>query len=94
MTINSYKNDWKWLLQNRNPSYYLVIMLNPAEMPISRREHQVLQLLALGKKSKDIGLQLEISVHTVSNHRKSLLKKSGASNVTELIIWGHKIGLL
>ncbi|MFT4526153.1 MAG: DNA-binding NarL/FixJ family response regulator [Bacteroidia bacterium] len=61
---------------------------------ITSREQQVLNLIALGKKSRDIAISLELSVHTIHNHRKNMLKKTGCSNTTQLIIWGMKNGLI
>ncbi len=50
-----------------------------------KKEMTVLHLLGSGLNTKDIANELSISVETVYNHRKSLLKKTGASNVHHLI---------
>ena len=61
---------------------------------ISNRQHQILVMIANGQKSLDIAGQLGLSVHTVNNHRKNMLKRTGCSNSTELIMWGVKRGLI
>jgi DNA-binding NarL/FixJ family response regulator len=47
---------------------------------LSRRECEVLQLLAQGATSKEIALALGLRPKTVENHRASILDKLGVSN--------------
>ncbi|MFN8309840.1 MAG: helix-turn-helix transcriptional regulator [Chitinophagales bacterium] len=51
----------------------------------SARELQILQLIADGLASKEIANCLNISVHTVNNHRKRMLKKSGSMSASHMI---------
>jgi DNA-binding CsgD family transcriptional regulator len=51
----------------------------------SPREIEVLRRLALGKASKEIAVELDISEHTVSTHRRNLLQRTGLKNTAELI---------
>lgn len=46
---------------------------------ISEREGQILDLLGQGLTSKEIASRLSISFHTVSNHRRHIAQKTGAS---------------
>jgi DNA-binding CsgD family transcriptional regulator len=46
---------------------------------------EILQLLAQGQRSNDIASCLHISVHTVSTHRKNILKKLDQPNTTGAI---------
>ncbi|MFT4526154.1 MAG: DNA-binding NarL/FixJ family response regulator [Bacteroidia bacterium] len=69
-------------------------MNNQHQSIISNRECQVLQMVAVGKRSLDIASQFELSVYTINNHRKNMLRKTGCSNTTQLIIWGMKNGLI
>lgn len=56
------------------------------ELPlISRREREVLQLIADGFTNAEIADKLFISVPTVNTHRKSLLAKFNVNNTAELI---------
>ena len=52
---------------------------------ISRREKEVLALIAEGYSSKQIADKLFISNHTVESHRKNLMEKFGASNMPVVI---------
>lgn len=58
------------------------------------RELQILHLLALGKSSCEIGLDLEISKHTVDTHRRKMLAKSKLANTAELIATSISNGLI
>ena len=57
---------------------------------LSLRETEVLNQLVLGKTSKEISIELCISVNTVNSHRSRLLKKTKSKNVAELIRWSAK----
>ena len=51
---------------------------------LSRKEREVLQLIAEGHKSNEIAEKLYISVRTVDVHRVNLKKKLNINNVAEL----------
>jgi len=61
---------------------------------ISRREKEVLQLIAGGLTNTEIAEKLFISVATVNTHRKSLLEKFDAKNTAILISKATKQGLI
>lgn len=52
---------------------------------ISKREQDVIRLLALNNTSKQIGEKLFISPHTVDGHRRNLLKKLNFKTTQELV---------
>jgi FixJ family two-component response regulator len=52
---------------------------------LTRRERELLKLIAAGLPSKTIAANLGIAVKTVSNHRSHLLAKTGASNMADLV---------
>lgn len=56
---------------------------------LSRREAQVMALIAEGKDNQSIAGELFISKHTVQSHRKSLFKKLGVHSAKELIKLVH-----
>ena len=62
--------------------------------PISRREKEVLLLIAEGLTNNEIADKLFISVPTVNTHRKSLLEKLKAKNTAILIGRATKQGLI
>lgn len=51
----------------------------------TKRELEVIKLLAKGLSTKDISKKLFISPKTVLTHRKNVLKKSGLKNTTEVV---------
>lgn len=61
---------------------------------LTRREHQILTLLAQGKTSNEIAGILGITVATVEFHRGHLLEKFSARNVADLIVKAISTGYL
>lgn len=61
---------------------------------ITRREKEILQLIADGLTNSEIAEKLFISVPTVNTHRKSLLEKFDAKNTAILIGKAIKINLI
>jgi NarL family two-component system response regulator YdfI len=62
--------------------------------PLTRREREVLQMLASGLGNKEIAARLSISEHTVKFHVASILGKLGASTRTEAVSLGIRRGLV
>lgn len=58
------------------------------------REREVLKLVAEGKRNKEIATYLSISIKTVEKHRASVMRKLGASNVSELTAFAIRKGLI
>jgi ATP/maltotriose-dependent transcriptional regulator MalT len=50
---------------------------------LTRREHEILRVLAIGRTDREIGEALFLSVRTVEHHVARLLAKLGAANRTE-----------
>jgi DNA-binding NarL/FixJ family response regulator len=61
---------------------------------LTPRESEVLQLLAEGLSNRAIGLQLEISEHTVKFHVNAILGKLGAQSRTEAVVRATRLGLI
>ncbi|MBX2966912.1 MAG: response regulator transcription factor [Cyclobacteriaceae bacterium] len=61
---------------------------------ITRREKEVLQLIAEGFTNAEIADKLFISIPTVNTHRKSLIEKFNAANTAVLIAKAVKRGIL
>ncbi len=62
--------------------------------PFTRRELEVLGLMATGKANKQIAETLFVSLHTVETHIKNMYSKCDATNKVELILYGQKTGVL
>ncbi len=61
---------------------------------LTRRELEVLQMLAAGLSNKEIAARLNISEHTVKFHVASILGKLGASSRTKAVSLGIRHGLV
>jgi len=61
---------------------------------ITRREKEVLQLIAEGLTNAEVSEKLFISISTVNTHRKSLLEKFEVKNTATLIGKAIKMGLI
>ena len=53
--------------------------------PLTRREREILQLVAEGKTSRQIATLLDISVKTADTHRANLMRKLDLHSVSELV---------
>jgi DNA-binding CsgD family transcriptional regulator/tetratricopeptide (TPR) repeat protein len=61
---------------------------------LSWREVDILRLVASGLSNREIGEELCISGHTVANHVRSILRKTGAANRTEAAGYAYRHALL
>ena len=62
--------------------------------PLTARENEVLQMIALGLANKQIAARLSISEHTVKFHLSSLYAKLNVSSRTEAVRAGLGLGLI
>ncbi|PLW98203.1 MAG: hypothetical protein C0591_05020 [Marinilabiliales bacterium] len=60
----------------------------------TRREFEILKLIALGHDSEQIGKELFLSLYTVNTHRGNILKKTNKSHVSDVIYDLKERGLL
>ncbi len=64
-----------------------MLLLPPEDYQLSDRELDVLELVAQGLSSKEIGERLNIAVNTVNTHRKSITRKTGIKSVAGLAVY-------
>ena len=71
-------------------------MTHVAEYPdgLTRREVEVLRVLAQGKTNPEIGEELFISLNTVTRHLSHIYTKTGAANRVEAAIYAASHGLV
>lgn len=68
---------------------------DPTDLPeLTKRERQILKLLADGKKSTEIAEELFISPLTVKTHRATLLHKFETGNIVTAINKAREYGIL
>lgn len=58
---------------------------NEEDQVLSKREKEILCLMAEGFNSKELAVRLHVSEHTIINHRKNMLKKTNTKNIAELV---------
>lgn len=66
----------------------------PPHVKFSRREKEVLRLVAEGHKNEEIATSLEIGGETVKTHVQNLIQKSGARNRTHVVSIAFRQGFL
>ena len=82
--INTAKQGKKYL--SLDASLTLRKTTNDSNVPVlTRREKEVLELIAEGMTNNEIAQKLYISVSTVDSHRKNLLSKFEAKNTASLV---------
>jgi DNA-binding NarL/FixJ family response regulator len=64
------------------------------EVPLTKRESEVLRQLALGLTNKEIAQALSISYETVKEHVQHILWKVGVSDRTQAAVWAVRKGLV
>ena len=64
------------------------------EVPLTKRESEVLKQLALGLSNKEIAQSLSISYETVKEHVQHILRKVGVSDRTQAAVWAVRKGLV
>ena len=67
---------------------------SPTQVLLTRREKEVLLLIAEGLTNKEIADKLFVSQSTIDSHRKNLLSKFDVLNAASLIAQAAKAGLL
>jgi DNA-binding NarL/FixJ family response regulator len=66
----------------------------PLHEKLSAREREVFDMILSGKRLKEIGAMLDISVKTVTTHRSRLMKKIGVDDNLGLYRYGIRQGLI
>jgi len=58
---------------------------DPAQKPLTKREHEVLNLISEGHSNKQGALRMGISPRTFESHRAEAMRKLGARNTADLV---------
>jgi len=86
----------KILRGGRHISSHIVTQLEnaPKITPLTERERQMLNQVAMGRSNKEIAETLGISVKTVDRHRTNMMQKLDVHSVAQLIAFALKEGLI
>ncbi|MRR55285.1 MAG: response regulator transcription factor [Deltaproteobacteria bacterium] len=75
---------------------YMNLLPNQGQEPLdllSKREREVLQLIAEGQNTKEIAFLLGLSIKTVETHRQQIMKKLNLQSVASLTRFAIREGL-
>jgi DNA-binding NarL/FixJ family response regulator len=61
---------------------------------LSRRQRQVLQLLATGRSTREIALGLHLSIKTVETHRAQLMSRLDIHDLAGLVRYAVRVGIV
>lgn len=61
---------------------------------LTRRQIEVLKLVAEGHRTREIAKELKLSVKTVESHRGELMKRLGVRDVVSLVHYAVRVGLV
>ena len=61
---------------------------------LSKRELEVIRLIAEGFTNPQISEKLFVSPHTVTTHRRNILQKLGANNTAAVVMYAVQSGLV
>lgn len=61
---------------------------------LSQRETEVVQLIVQGFTGREIADRLFLSHHTISTHRKNILKKLHINSTSELVLYAIRFGII
>ncbi|PLW99028.1 MAG: DNA-binding response regulator [Marinilabiliales bacterium] len=67
---------------------------NSSDIPLTRRETEILRLIAREYSNSEIADELFISIRTVDTHKRNLLEKLGLKNTAGLVKYAIQNGLL
>jgi DNA-binding NarL/FixJ family response regulator len=61
---------------------------------LTPRQREILQLIAEGHSTKDIGFRLGLSVKTVEAHRAQIMERLGTHDIAGLVRFAIRAGLV
>lgn len=61
---------------------------------LTSAERSILKEIALGKTTKEIAVERNLSFHTINSHRKNIFRKLGVNNAHEATKYAMKVGIV
>jgi len=65
-----------------------------AEPSVSPKEREIVQLLAEGNSTKEVGFILDLSTKTVETHRSNVMRKLGIHSMSELVLYAVRNNII
>lgn len=89
LTDGEYHSDFVSNIMKR----YLLYPEGFANLNLSPREFQLLELIKQGHSNKEIATHLKLELQTIESYRKTLMNKTKCRSTGELVSFAHKIGI-
>ena len=93
MTVNSGEEYFSQEAE-REMDNYQKISKELEQITLTKREIEIIRLIDKGLINKEIAKKLFISEQTVTTHRKSIMRKTGAHNVSTLLNFARKAQII
>lgn len=61
---------------------------------LTKREREIVQLIAIGKSSKEVASHLNLSTRTIEVHRSNIFQKLRLHSVSQLVLYAVRQGLI
>lgn len=81
-------------LSRLGPAMAAALALRAPLRSLSRRQRQVLQLLASGGSTREIALGLHLSIKTVETHRAQLMSRLDIHDLAGLVRYAVRVGIV
>jgi len=81
-------------LSRLGPAIASALSLRAPLRSLSRRQRQVLQLLATGRSTREIALGLHLSIKTVETHRAQLMSRLDIHDLAGLVRYAVRVGVV
>ena len=81
------------LLLSGNSQTSLLHPIQQNDLP-TPAERSILKEIALGKTTKEIAVERNLSFHTINSHRKNIFRKLGVNNAHEATKYAMKAGIV
>ncbi|MDR2774298.1 MAG: response regulator transcription factor [Tannerella sp.] len=78
------------IIESENPAN----IDSAADIHLTTSEKTILHEIALGKTTKEIAYEKNLSFHTVNSHRKNIFRKLDINNVHEAVKYAIRAGIL
>lgn len=81
-------------LSRLGPAIAAALALRARLRSLSRRQRQVLHLLATGRSTREIALGLHLSIKTVETHRAQLMSRLDIHDLAGLVRYAVRVGIV
>jgi DNA-binding NarL/FixJ family response regulator len=81
-------------LSHLGPAIGMAVRLRESLRRLSRRQRQVLQMLAVGCSTREIARRLRLSVKTVETHRAQVMHRTGIHDLAGLVRYAVRVGIV